>query len=157
MQVLVPLQVRVMQSVDVQVIDVPLQVPPKHASLYVHGSPSLHATPVRHSHVPPVLVQLYWAPPQLMVWQRVWFEALHMCTAPPEQIPSAPAAPQPKQDWPTINWLAVQVSGQAPSVVRQPPTAALQAASQHWLPAPTPHVVCAAAHEQGSQSPTPSQ
>ena len=104
MQVLVPLQVRVMQSVDVQVIDVPLQVPPKHASLYVHGSPSLHATDVRHSQLPPALVQRYWVPPQVMVWHRVWVPTSQVYTVPPLQIPAAFAGPQPAQDRPTTSW-----------------------------------------------------
>jgi hypothetical protein len=103
-QVPVPLQVRVMQSVDVHVIDVPLQVPPKHASLYVHALPSLHATDVRHSQLPPALVQRYWVPPQAMVWHRVWVPASHVPTVPPLQTPAAFAGPQPAQDWPTSSW-----------------------------------------------------
>jgi hypothetical protein len=114
---LVPLQVTLRQSVDAQSTDVPLQLPPKHRSLNVQGSESLHATWVRQAHVPPALVQRQVVPPQLTSWHRVWLPALQVCTAPPPQIPSALAAPQPTQAWPTISWLWPQLSGQSPSVV----------------------------------------
>jgi hypothetical protein len=55
--VLVPLHTELVQAVDVQVIVVPLQLPPKQASLYVHALLSLQDTAVRHSQVPPTLVQ----------------------------------------------------------------------------------------------------
>jgi len=83
-----------------------------------------------------------------MVWHRSWLAALHVYTVPPLHIPSAPAGPQPTQVWPMVSWLAVQVSGQVSLVVRQPPVAALHAAVQHTLAAPTPQVVIAAEHEQ---------
>jgi hypothetical protein len=116
-QELVPLQVTLRHSVEAQVTDVPLQLPPKQTSLNVQGSESLHATCVRQAHVPPALVQRYAVPPQLASWHRVWLPALQVCTAPPPQIPSALAGPQPTQVWPTISWLAEQLSGQAPSAV----------------------------------------
>ena len=56
-QVLVPLHVLVMQSVDVQVIAVPVQTPPEQASLKVQRLPSSQAGLVRQAQVPPVLVQ----------------------------------------------------------------------------------------------------
>jgi hypothetical protein len=55
-------------------------------------------------------------------------------------------------------WFAEQVSGHVPSVVRHPPIAALQYASQHWFPLPAPHVVCHAVQAQLLQtSPVPLQ
>jgi hypothetical protein len=73
-------------------------------------------------------------------------------------MPSAPAAPQPTQYWPTMIWEAVQVSGHVPSVVKQPPEPALHAATQHWLAAPAVQVVCAAVQVQGLHvSPLPLQ
>ena len=95
MHVAVPLHVELMQAVEVQVTVVPPQTPPEQASLNVHGSPSLHATDVRQAQVPPALVQRYVVPPHVMDWHRSWLAALHVCTVPPEQIPSAPAGPQP--------------------------------------------------------------
>ena len=56
-QLLVPLQAELMQAVEVQLTEVPLQLPPKQTSLYVHALPSLHGTDVRHAQVPPALVQ----------------------------------------------------------------------------------------------------
>jgi hypothetical protein len=53
----VPLHVTLRQSVDAQVTNVPLQLPPRHTSLNVQGSESLQATWVRHCQVPPVFVQ----------------------------------------------------------------------------------------------------
>ena len=97
-QLLVPLHVLVMHAVSVQVIDVPRQDPPEHASLYVHGFESSHPTAVRHCQMPPVFVQRYVVPPQVMVWHRVWVAELHVYTPPPVQIPSPPAAPQPAQN-----------------------------------------------------------
>jgi hypothetical protein len=55
--VLVPLHVEFMQSVDVQVTVVPVQLLPEQASLKVHRLPSSHATDVRQAQVPPELVQ----------------------------------------------------------------------------------------------------
>jgi hypothetical protein len=157
-QVLVPLHAEFMQAVDVQVIEVPTQLPLKQASLKVHWLPSSHATDVRQAQVPPVLVQRYVVPAQIKVWQLLWLAALHVYEPPPEQIPSPPAEPQPTQYWPMRSWFAVQVSGQTPSSVKQPPVAALQEATQHWLPAPTPQVVAAAEHEQELHtSPVPLQ
>ena len=155
---LVPLHTEFMQSVGVQVIVVPTQSPLAQASLKVHGFVSSHATDVRHAHVPPVLVQRYVVPPQVKVWQTSWLAALQLYTAPPEQIPSASAGPQPTQAWPMSSWLAVQVSGHASSSVKQPPVDASHAATQHWLPGPTPQVVFVAVHEQLSHtSPVPLQ
>jgi hypothetical protein len=54
---LVPLHAELMQSVDVQVIVVPVQLLPEQASLKVHRLPSSHATDVRQAQVPPLLVQ----------------------------------------------------------------------------------------------------
>jgi len=157
-QLLVPLHVEFMQAVDVHDIVVPLQLPPEQASLNEHGSPSSHVTDVRHAHVPPAFVQRYVIPAQVSVWQMSWLAALHGYTPPPEQIPSASAAPQPTHAWPTMIWFAEQVSGHVPSVVRQPPIAALQYATQHWFPLPAPHVVCHAVHAQLLQtSPVPLQ
>jgi hypothetical protein len=112
-----PLHVTLRHSVDAQVTLVPLQLPPKHRSLNVQGSESLHATCVRQAQVPPAFVQRYVVPPQTTSWHRVWLPALQVCTAPPPQIPSAFAGPQPAQAWPTISWFAPQLSGQSPSVV----------------------------------------
>jgi hypothetical protein len=56
-QALVPLQVRVMQSVDVQVIDVPLQLPPEQVSPQVQALLSLQDGLSRHAQEPPALVQ----------------------------------------------------------------------------------------------------
>jgi hypothetical protein len=93
-----------------------------------------------------------------MVWHKSWVAALHVFTAPPEQNPSAPADPQPTQNWPMMIWLAEQVSGQGPSVVRQPPMATSHDASQHWFPLPAPQVICPAVHVQLLQtSPVPLQ
>jgi hypothetical protein len=70
-QLLVPLHVRVMQVVEVQVTPVPWHTPPVQMSPYVHRLPSSQAAAVRHAHVPPALVQLYVVPPQVRVWQAV--------------------------------------------------------------------------------------
>ena len=145
---LVPLHVDVMQAVSVQVIAVPVQLPALQASLKVHGFESSHATAVRQAQVPPVLVQRYVVAPQVLTWHRVWLAALHVYNVPPLHIPAAPAGPQPAQYWPTVSWFAVQVSGQVPSSVKQPPPDASHAAVQHSLPAPTPQVVVAAVHVQ---------
>jgi hypothetical protein len=67
-------------------------------------------------------------------------------TPPPEQIPSAPAAPHPTQPWPTSSWFAPHTSAHVPAVVRQPPVPASHPAAQHWFEGPTPHVVTAAVH-----------
>ena len=83
-----------------------------------------------------------------MVWHRSWLAALHVYTVPPLHSPAAPAGPQPVHVSPRISWFAVQLSAQAPLVVRQPPVDALHAAAQHSLPAPTPQVVGDAVHEQ---------
>jgi hypothetical protein len=56
-QVLVPSQSRNMQSVSVQVIGVPTQFPAAQASPQVQSFPSLQPVTVRHSQVPPALVQ----------------------------------------------------------------------------------------------------
>jgi hypothetical protein len=56
-QVLVPLHVTFMQSVEVQTIVVPLHALLKQTSLNVHALPSLHSTDVRQAHVPPWFVQ----------------------------------------------------------------------------------------------------
>jgi hypothetical protein len=88
-------------------------------------------------------------PPQTLVWHES--DEPQVATDPPEQMPSAPAAPQPTQYWPVMIWLGVQVSGQVPSVVKQPPEPALQAAWQHWLAAPVVQDVCAAVQVQGLQ------
>jgi hypothetical protein len=42
---------------DSQLYVVARQSPAKHASLYVHGSPSSHGIVVRHAHVAPSFVQ----------------------------------------------------------------------------------------------------
>jgi hypothetical protein len=86
-----------------------------------------------------------------MVWHRVWVAALQEYVDPPEQIPSAPADPQPTQNCPTVSMFPVQVSGQAPSVVWQPPAPASQAGSQHWFPGPVPQVACVAVQVQPVQ------
>ena len=157
-QLLVPLQAEVMQSVDVQVTAVPVQLEPEQASLKEHRSPSSHPTEVRQAQVPPALVQRYSVPPQVMVWHMSWLAVLHVYTVPPLHIPSAPAGPQPTQDSPRTSWFVEQLSGQVPFVVRQPPVAALQSAAQHSLAAPTPQVVVAAVHEQELHtSPVPLQ
>jgi hypothetical protein len=157
-QVLVPLHTELMQAVGAQVTVVPVQLAPMQASLKVHRSPSSQAAEVRQAHVPPALVQRRVEPPQLTVWHGVWVAAVQVCVTPPEQMPSAPAEPQPMQDWPTVSMFAVQISAQAPSVVRQPPVAALHPAWQHWLPPPTPQVVSAAVHVQALHtSPVPLQ
>jgi hypothetical protein len=157
-QLLVPLQVEVMQAVDVQVTVVPVQLPLKQASLKVHRFPSSHPTDVRQAQVPPEFVQRYVVPPQVMTWHTSWLAALHVCTVPPLHSPSALFAPQPWQVSPRMSWFAVQVSAQAPFVVRQPPVAALHDDAQHSLAAPTPQVVVVAEHEQELHtSPVPLQ
>jgi hypothetical protein len=157
-QVLVPLHAEFMQVVDVQVTVVPVQLLPEQASLKVHEFESSHATDVRQAQVPPLFVQRYVVPPQLMVWHRSWLAALHVYTVPPLHIPSAPAGPQPTQVWPMVSWFAVQVSGQVSFVVRQPPVDALHDAAQHSLAAPTPQVVGGAVQEQELHtSPVPLQ
>ena len=147
-QVLVPLHVLVMQVVEVQVTPVPAHTPPEQTSPYVHRLPSSHATGVRQAQVPPLFVQRYVVPPQAMVWHRSWLAVLHVYNVPPLHIPSAPAGPQPTQDWRMVSWFAVQVSGQVSLVVRQPPVDALHDAVQHTLAAPTAQVVVVAEHEQ---------
>jgi hypothetical protein len=56
--VLVPLQVRVVQSSLVHVIAVPEQVPKLQVSPHVQLSPSLQSAVSLHSQVPPALVQM---------------------------------------------------------------------------------------------------
>jgi hypothetical protein len=56
-QVLVPSQSKNMQSVSVQVMGVPWQLPATQASPHVQSFPSLQPVTVRHSQVPPALVQ----------------------------------------------------------------------------------------------------
>jgi hypothetical protein len=156
--VLVPLHAEFMHEVGVHVTVVPRQLPALHASLNVHRSPSLHSTDVRHAHVPPAFVQRYVTPPQVCVWHRSWLAALHVYTVPPEQIPSAPAAPHPTHACPFTIWFVPQLSAHAPFVVRQPPVPALQSATQHWFPGPTPHVVGVALQLHVLQtSPVPEQ
>jgi hypothetical protein len=92
-QVLVPLQVRVRQSVEVQVTGVPLQLPPEQVSPQVQAFPSLHAAAVRQAQVPPALVQVYDVPPQVAVWQAV--TAPHVVDVPALHAPLARLAPQP--------------------------------------------------------------
>ena len=155
---LVPLHAELMQSVDVQVTVVPVQLLPEQASLKVHRFESSHATDVRQAQVPPALVQRYVVPPQVMVWHTAWLAALHVYTVPPLHIPSAPAGPQPVQVSPMMSWFAVQVSAQVPLAVRQPPVDALHDAVQHSLPAPTVQVVVDAVHEHALHtSPVPLQ
>jgi hypothetical protein len=56
-QLAVPLQARVMQVLEVQVMLVPWQEPPEQTSLYVQSTPSSQAGLVRQAQVPPALVQ----------------------------------------------------------------------------------------------------
>ena len=99
-----------------------------------------------------MFVQRYVVPPQVRVWQMSWLAALHVYDPPPEQIPSPPAPPQPTQNCPMSSWFAVQLSGQTPSSVRQPPDAASHVATQHWFAGPTPQGASAAVHEHASQA-----
>ena len=81
--------------------------------------------------------------------------------APPAMhVPTAPAAPQPSQTWPTASRFSPQVS---PPVPHEPaavwqPRLSLHDAVQHSLPLPTPQAVGDAVHEQASHtSPVPLQ
>jgi hypothetical protein len=56
-------------------------------------------------------------PPQVRVWHREWFAALHGNEVPPPQVPAASAAPQPEQVRLRTISFAAQTSAQAPSVV----------------------------------------
>jgi hypothetical protein len=89
----VPLHVRVMHAVEVQVRPVPWHVPSEQTSLYVQAFPSLHAAAVRQAQVPPALVQVYDVPPQVAVWQAV--TAPHVVDVPALHAPLARLAPQP--------------------------------------------------------------
>jgi hypothetical protein len=144
-QVLVPLHVLVMQDVDVQETLMPAHTPPEQTSPYVHRLPSSHAVLVRHSHVPPVLVQRYVVPPQVRVWQDV--ATLHVVEVPALHVPSARLSPQPVQLRPVVTVVVVQTSAQVPATVLQPVTSS-QPAVQHWFAGPSSHVVGAAEHEQ---------
>jgi hypothetical protein len=107
--------------------------------------PSSHAVLVRHSHVPPVLVQRYVVPPQVRVWQEV--ATLHVVEVPELHVPSARLSPQPVQLRPVVTVVVVQTSAQVPATVLQPVTSS-QPAVQHWFAGPSSHVVGAAEHEQ---------
>jgi hypothetical protein len=78
----------------------------------------------------------------------VWLAAVQLCTVPPLQSPAAFAGPQPAHDWPTMSWLAEQLSAHASAVVRQPPVPESHDAAQHSFPPPTPQVDSTAEHEQ---------
>ena len=52
-----PSHARVMQSVDVHVMPVPVHDPGPHVSPHVHGSPSSHAAAARHCQTEPTFVQ----------------------------------------------------------------------------------------------------
>jgi hypothetical protein len=56
----------------------PVQEPPEQYSFAVQTFESSQALFVRHCQLPPALVHMYVAPPQPMVWHRVWVEALQV-------------------------------------------------------------------------------
>jgi hypothetical protein len=69
----------------------------------------------------------------------------------------APLPLQPEQPRPVVRVFgSLHRSAHAPAVVLQP-TAASQAAAQHWLVGPTVQAVTVSVHEQGGQVPAPSQ
>jgi hypothetical protein len=146
----VPLQVRVMQVSDVQVIGVPWHVPPEQASPQVQAFESSQAALVRQAQVPPALVQRQVVPPQLTVAQefpapQVWVVPMH--------VPVAPAVPHPLHDCPTTNAAAPQVSAHVPAEVAHPP------AGEHsaWQQPPAVHGTTSGVHEQALQVPVPLQ
>jgi hypothetical protein len=61
--VAVPLHVRVMHVVLVQVTVVPAQLPALHVSVCVHAFPSSQRVTVRHCQLPPSFVHVYVTPP----------------------------------------------------------------------------------------------
>ena len=105
-----PSHTRFMHVSDSQLYVVARQSPPKHASLYVHGSPSSHGSAVRHAQVAPSFVQKYVTPPHACSAHSVWLDVLHWCVVPPVQIPSAFAGPHPAHVCPTVMDCAPQTS-----------------------------------------------
>jgi hypothetical protein len=149
----VPSQERARQLFETQEIAVPEQAPPEQASPQVQSSPSSQAAPVRHSKVPPSLVQRYCVAPQVAVAQSE--PASQPRKVPPPHVPAAPFPPQPEQDRPTASPPGSHRSAQAPASLPQPDAA--QVAWQHSLPAPASHAVSTGAQEHPSHTPAPSQ
>jgi hypothetical protein len=154
-QVLVPLHVRVMHAVSVQLMAVPVHEPPPQVSPQVQAFESSHAALVRHCQTPPTDVQCQVWPPQLTVWHKLWVVPSQVNVPPPPQLPVAPAGPHPWQNDATAITLVPQLSPPPhdPTAVEHP------AAGVHtaWQQPPAVHVELDGVHEQSSHSPNPSQ